>query len=135
MEGRLLPDELEQRLETVFSARTYGELDTVVADLPVPPAQRSRRTNAAILTRAAIPGAIVLAVLAALVTTASQVGRSAHAGHTDRFAGFDHHATMFLAAAPITGLIAVLALFAALMWMVRERSPWTGGRGGGPAAR
>jgi uncharacterized protein DUF1707 len=33
-EGRLLPEELEERLEATFSARTYGELDAVVADLP-----------------------------------------------------------------------------------------------------
>lgn len=33
-EGRLVPEELEERLETVFAARTYGELDALVADLP-----------------------------------------------------------------------------------------------------
>ena len=33
-EGRILAEELEERLEAVFSARTYGELDAVVADLP-----------------------------------------------------------------------------------------------------
>jgi DUF1707 SHOCT-like domain len=33
-EGRLSPDELEERLEAVFAARTYGELDAVVVDLP-----------------------------------------------------------------------------------------------------
>lgn len=33
-EGRLVPEELEERLEAVFTARTYGELDALVADLP-----------------------------------------------------------------------------------------------------
>ena len=33
-EGRLLAEELEERLEATFAARTYGELDAVVADLP-----------------------------------------------------------------------------------------------------
>jgi Domain of unknown function (DUF1707) len=33
-EGRLLAEELEERLEATFTARTYGELDAVVADLP-----------------------------------------------------------------------------------------------------
>ena len=33
-EGRLLAEELEQRLEAALSSRTYGELDTLVADLP-----------------------------------------------------------------------------------------------------
>ena len=47
-EGRLLAEELEERLEAVFAARTYGELDAVVADLPAPwprrePARPARR--------------------------------------------------------------------------------------------
>jgi hypothetical protein len=33
-EGRLLAEELEQRLATALRARTYGELDSVVSDLP-----------------------------------------------------------------------------------------------------
>lgn len=33
-EGRLLADELEQRLGVALSARTYGELDALVSDLP-----------------------------------------------------------------------------------------------------
>ncbi|HYZ79957.1 MAG TPA: DUF1707 domain-containing protein [Solirubrobacteraceae bacterium] len=40
VEGRLVAEELEERLESVFAARTYGELDALVADLPVPRAQR-----------------------------------------------------------------------------------------------
>lgn len=43
-EGRLLAEELEERLEAAFTARTYGELDAVVADLPgtVTPRRRER---------------------------------------------------------------------------------------------
>lgn len=41
-EGRLLAEELEHRLGTVFSARTYGELDAVVADLPSAPVARNQ---------------------------------------------------------------------------------------------
>jgi hypothetical protein len=33
-EGRILAEELEHRLEATFSARTYGELSAVLADLP-----------------------------------------------------------------------------------------------------
>ena len=33
-EGRLTADELEDRLHNAFSARTYGELEPLVADLP-----------------------------------------------------------------------------------------------------
>ncbi|MDQ6821079.1 MAG: DUF1707 domain-containing protein [Actinomycetota bacterium] len=43
-EGRLLTVELEERLEAAFSARNYGELDALVADLPRPPARRPRRS-------------------------------------------------------------------------------------------
>jgi hypothetical protein len=41
-EGRLAADELEQRLEAALSARTYGQLDALVADLPgaSPPMRR-----------------------------------------------------------------------------------------------
>jgi hypothetical protein len=35
-EGRLSAEELEDRLETAFSGRTYAELDAVLADLPEP---------------------------------------------------------------------------------------------------
>jgi hypothetical protein len=44
-EGRLLAEELEERLEQTFAARTYGELDAVVADRPgsaVRPRERPR---------------------------------------------------------------------------------------------
>ncbi|HEV3284774.1 MAG TPA: DUF1707 domain-containing protein [Solirubrobacteraceae bacterium] len=33
-EGRILTEELEQRLEAALSARTYGQLNALIADLP-----------------------------------------------------------------------------------------------------
>ena len=42
-EGRLLAEELEERLEATFAARTYGELDAVVADLPGAAVRRRER--------------------------------------------------------------------------------------------
>jgi hypothetical protein len=49
-EGRISAEELEERLEVAFAARTYGELERVVEDLPAsrppapqPPAPRRRR--------------------------------------------------------------------------------------------
>ena len=42
-EGRLLAEELEERLEATFAARTYGELDAVVADLPGEAVHRRER--------------------------------------------------------------------------------------------
>ncbi|MBB5786007.1 DUF1707 SHOCT-like domain-containing protein [Jiangella mangrovi] len=41
-EGRLDNDEYERRMQAVWSARTYGELDRLTADLPQP-LQRERR--------------------------------------------------------------------------------------------
>jgi hypothetical protein len=38
-DGRLTPVELEERLESAFSARTEAELEPLVADLPAPPRQ------------------------------------------------------------------------------------------------
>jgi hypothetical protein len=61
-EGRLLAAELEDRLERLFSSRTYGELDALVSDLP---ADRARRSPAAPpWLRAGIVLAAALAVLA-----------------------------------------------------------------------
>jgi hypothetical protein len=37
-EGRLSREEYDARLESTFSARTYGDLDELVTDLPVPQA-------------------------------------------------------------------------------------------------
>lgn len=69
-EGRLLADELEERLGAALKARTYGELDRLVVDLPsmqVGPSQRRPLTRRpAALVATAIPLALLLlAVLAA----------------------------------------------------------------------
>ena len=68
-EGRLLASELEDRLGAALSARTYGELDALVADLPVL-RDRRRRSTTPILIRAGFVLAVAMAVLAvvAIVT-------------------------------------------------------------------
>jgi hypothetical protein len=46
-QGRLTVDELDERLDRVYAARTLGELTPVVADLPVPaPRERPARRRA-----------------------------------------------------------------------------------------
>ena len=40
-DGRLTADELDERLETALAARTYGELEVLLADLPASPGTRS----------------------------------------------------------------------------------------------
>src|SRR5919197_739029 len=72
VEGRLEPDELEQRLHAALRARTYGELGRLVADLPVP---RQRRSGAApLLLTAALRVAVVLAVLAGAIVVPAGTG-------------------------------------------------------------
>jgi len=39
-DGRLTADELDERLETALTARTYGELEVLLADLPASPGPR-----------------------------------------------------------------------------------------------
>jgi hypothetical protein len=51
-EGRLEPDELEDRVHTALRARTYGELERVVADLPA--ARTVASTALDVATRAAV---------------------------------------------------------------------------------
>jgi hypothetical protein len=67
-EGRLLTEELEERLGTVFSARTYGELDAVVADLPAPDDDRRHKTP--LWVKATMAVAIMMAVIAVLAVFA-----------------------------------------------------------------
>ena len=66
-EGRLLAEELEERLGTVFAARTYGELDDVVSDLPAP---RDRGHKTPLWVKATLALAILLAVVAVLALVA-----------------------------------------------------------------
>jgi hypothetical protein len=66
-EGRLVAEELEERLGLALTARTYGELDAVVADLP---AERTKRRSATPLW---VKGAFALAVVMAMFAVAALV--------------------------------------------------------------
>jgi len=70
-EGRLLAEELEERLGVAFSARTYGELDSLVADLPRP--RENRRPGGVLWVRAALALAGLLTVLAAAAVAAFMI--------------------------------------------------------------
>jgi hypothetical protein len=55
--GRLDTDELQERIDRCYSAKTYAELDAVVADLPIRPSRpesRPRRPRVALLPLVAI---------------------------------------------------------------------------------
>ena len=66
-EGRLLTEELEERLGAAFSARTYGDLDNVVSDLPAP---REDRHKTPLWVKATMAVAIAVTMLAVLAVVA-----------------------------------------------------------------
>jgi hypothetical protein len=75
-EGRLLAEELEQRLGAVFAARTYGELDAVVADLPGPRGGTPARARPRSLARARqlpAPALVLLVPIAMAMAIAAVV--------------------------------------------------------------
>jgi hypothetical protein len=69
VEGRLEPHELEERLHAALRARTYGELDRLLVDLPAKPLAVRRPTVPAARTAAAV-AVRVLALLAILTIVA-----------------------------------------------------------------
>jgi hypothetical protein len=75
VEGRLEPDELEQRLHTAFRARTYGELNRLLDDLPAQPVRWERPRSVAPAARTAFVLAtrlaVALVVLAAFLAVAA----------------------------------------------------------------
>ncbi|HXR29268.1 MAG TPA: DUF1707 domain-containing protein [Solirubrobacteraceae bacterium] len=79
-EGRLLTEELEQRLEVALSARTYGQLNAVLHDLPGrglgAPAERRSRS----LARSTLTVALALAVAIAVLVTVVFVVTGVFAG-------------------------------------------------------
>lgn len=75
VEGRLEPDELEERLHAALRARTYGELDRLLVDLPAAPVRRRTRGRVArpllALTVAAVVGLVMLALMLTVLAIAA----------------------------------------------------------------
>jgi hypothetical protein len=72
-EGRLIAEELEQRLETTFAARTYGELGAVVADLPDDRAVTGAGRRVPVRLRPATIAALLILFPVALAIAAAAV--------------------------------------------------------------
>jgi Flp pilus assembly protein TadB len=70
IEGRLLAEELEERLATALRARTHGELDALVADLPAPHSGRRQGGLRVPRTAGEFALAVALAMVAVLVLIA-----------------------------------------------------------------
>ncbi len=69
-EGRLLAEELEQRIGAVFTSRTYGELDALVADLPDDRLAQHRPRSVARMRTPAMAMGIAIVVLAVVAIVA-----------------------------------------------------------------
>jgi hypothetical protein len=69
-EGRLAVHELEHRVATALKARTYGELDATVRDLP---GDRRPVPQRAVRTAQAHPALLLVAIPVALVAVATLV--------------------------------------------------------------
>lgn len=84
-EGRLEPEELEDRLDATLRARTYGDLDLVLADLPATgragaELMPAARTAVAVAARVVLVVAVVcLMLVEAAMTVAWWVLLRAHA--------------------------------------------------------
>jgi hypothetical protein len=123
-EGRLSPEELEDRLGVLFATRTYDELDVLTADLPV-------ARSAVAVPRARFPAWALPAGAAALLLTVFGMLAAAaphpevvtaDRGRHDQFGltgplGDPHHA--LVAAGASLGVIAALVVCAAVLclWM------------------
>jgi hypothetical protein len=115
-EGRLMHDELDERITAALNARTFGDLRVLMADLPEPaPALSQART----LPRAAAgpvfvrrgPRLLPLAMLFLLVATLGSGG------------GFVFLA-LFQVVLVFSLLVGVVALFAAARFRRRMRRYW-----------
>jgi Domain of unknown function (DUF1707) len=124
----LTADELDERLDALYGSRTYGELDALVADLPVHVPRRRSPVRVPRWAGAASAVAVVLAVLGMLVPTLRHSTAAAAAvshGHPRPFRlPFAWAAThdAFVAAASAVSVFATLLAFAAIVWLlVRSR--------------
>ncbi len=127
-EGRLSADELDQRLEALYAARTYSELDALLADLPTNRSLGQPRVRLGRLIGSVSAVTLVLAVFVALAMmrghSAVAVLGTGHARHLNfqgPLAG-PHPGLIF--AASVGVVLVVLLTSAALLWaLVGSHSP------------
>ena len=125
-EGRLSADELDQRLEALYATRTYGELDALLADLPI---NRSLGQPRVRLGRLIGTVSAVTLVLAAFVALAMARGRSAaavpgtgHARHLNFPGPLAGPRPGLMFAASLGVVFVVLLTSAALLWALMGSS-------------
>jgi hypothetical protein len=129
LEGRLDSDELDERLGHALAARTYGELDRLLTDLPAhaaPPARRPRR-GASLTLRAVtlLTVALMLAALAAAYAPAFASPRVAQAAGGPHNGAFLLVRESFSLLAPAVGLLGLVLLCAGLAWLFSDHATLT----------
>jgi Domain of unknown function (DUF1707) len=119
-EGRLTTDELEARLEALSAARTYGELDALVADLPVSSAPSQVRARVPLWLGAAGAFALVLALVGMAAGAAKHFAERVH-----DFGGPLAHADhLLIAAASLVAMfVAFTVICAVLAWRFLRSRP------------
>jgi hypothetical protein len=128
VEGRLDPDELEERLDALYSSRTYGELDALVADLPAPAVPPSRPRSGiprwAPVAAAGMALLLILGMFTSVHRTASVAGRQQQFRWPSQFGPPPHHA--LFVTAPIAGVVTILVIGAAVGWLLIRTRHATG---------
>jgi uncharacterized protein DUF1707 len=129
-EGRLTTDELEDRLGALYAARTYGEIDALVEDLPAIPSSDPVHSRVPGWAAGAVAVTLLLAVLSMLASArrAADVAAFRAAARHEQFPGlfpgprhsFDGGPSMF-------GLLALVAICVALGWLAVHSRATTDG--------
>jgi hypothetical protein len=134
VEGRLQVAELEQRLEVAFRARTYGELDALVADLPVTqvpvpaPVPARRRPGLPVLAGGTLALGLILSALDAAVTSgyarfhAGVEGRSASVHGSADHLYHGGPAGLLGVAAPLIVIVFLVVVCAGVGWLFSQSS-------------
>jgi Domain of unknown function (DUF1707) len=74
-QGRLTVDELEQRLAQAYAAKTYGELDEVIADLPGPHVREPAAGAGAVFAPDRMGGTPATSLAVAVMSGARRAGQ------------------------------------------------------------
>jgi hypothetical protein len=124
-EGRLGGEELEARLEALYASRTYGELEAVVADLPVARPLTGPSLRVGLWVGVAMAGTLLLGVLGTLVLTRGRLAAAIVASHLRPLnppGPIDPHDVPVVAGATVVVFVASLVCAAALWAVIRTRS-------------
>jgi hypothetical protein len=125
VEGRLSTAELEDRLGTLYSSRTYGELDSLVADLPATAQPRQPQARVPRLAIAAAALTMLWAILGVLTgprpSVAVSDGWYVHHGRFAHLVPALHHPVGLIVPAMV-GTLMLLAVFVVIGWLLIDGS-------------